>query len=134
MLPSAIFSDAGSATAGSIFGGPFSGPDTEQTTNLQYLIIDSDVYLSDAIANLSTGAALTQAHAYLISIGNVQNVVAVLQSVQIPPNSNLRVVPNYHFRKGDQIFIRGVQLSEASTPAAEASILTLQFSSKPKAG
>jgi hypothetical protein len=60
-------------------------------------------------------------------VGNVQNVVAVLYSTQIPPNSLYRTVPRLVFNAGDTLYIRGVQLSEASTPAAEATNLILMF-------
>lgn len=131
MLPNALFADAGSATAGSIFGGPFTGPDTEQSTGLTYFVVSEDVWLSDAISQLGTGASPTQQHAYLVSKGNVQNVIGYILSTQTPPNaSTRRNVPRLHFSKGDVVFVRGVQLSEASTPAAEATQLVLSFSTE----
>ena len=127
MLPQNTFNDAGSATAGTIYGGPFIGPDTCQENGLTFLVIDRDVTLKDAIAQLGNGANPGQSHAYLISVGDVQNVVAVLYSTQLPPNSQYRHVPPVKFKKGETIYIRGVQLSEASTAAAEATVLVLSW-------
>ncbi|MEM4067328.1 MAG: hypothetical protein QXV17_10775 [Candidatus Micrarchaeaceae archaeon] len=127
MLPSNTIVDAGSSTAGTIYGGPFTGPDTVLETNLQFLNIDKDVVLQDAIAQLSNGTAPTQAHAYLISVGNLQNVVAILYSTQLPPNSQYRKVPKLLFKAGQTVFFRAVQLSEASTAAAEATQLVLMW-------
>ena len=127
MLPQNSVNDPGNATVGTIYGGPFTGPDTVQETNETFLVIDRDVTLKDAIAQLSTGAAPGQAHAYLISVGDLQHVVAVLQSTQLPPNSQYRHVPPLKFSKGETIYVRGVQLSEASTAAAEATVLVLSW-------
>lgn len=126
-LPQNTINDAGNATVGSIYGGPFTGPDIFQETNLAFLVFDRDVTLKDAIAQLSSGAAPGQSHAYLLAIGDVNNVVAVLQSTQIPPNSQFRHVPPIKFKKGETLYIRGVQLSEASTAAAEATVLVLSW-------
>ena len=131
MQPQSIFNDAGTAAPGTIFGGAYSGPDTDQITNLAFLDIDRDsVTLQDAVSSLTSGAAPAQQHAYLISVGDVQNVVGVLLSIQIPPNSNLRRPPALKFTKGQRIFIRGVQLSGA---AAEATQLLLLWA-KPAIG
>lgn len=130
MLPHAFFNDAGTGTNGTIYGGPFVGPDTEQSTNLTYFDITRDCYLDDAISQLASGTATASQHAYLVSIGNVQNVVFYILSTQTPPNSNLRVVPNYHFARGSRIFIRGVQLSGTSG-GTEATQLIMAFSSRP---
>lgn len=127
MLPQNTINDDGNATVGTIYGGPFTGPDTFQETNETFLVFDRDVTLKDAISQLSTGAAPGQSHAYLIAVGNVQNVVAVLQSTQLPPNSQFRHVPALKFKKGEVLYIRGVQLSEASTAAAEATVLVLSW-------
>lgn len=128
MLPNALFADNGSATAGSIFGGPFTGPDTEQSTGLTYFVVSEDVWLSDAISQLSSGAAPSNQHAYLVSKGNVQNVIGYVLSTQTPPNaSTRRNVPRLHFSKGDVVFVRGVQLSGT---AAEATQLVLSFSTE----
>lgn len=127
MLPQNTFNDAGSASVGTIYGGPFVGPDTCQENGLSFLVLDRDVTLKDAIAQLSSGAAPDQSHAYLVSIGDLQNVVAVLYSTQMPPNSQYRHVPPMQFKKGETMYIRGVQLSEASTAAAEATVLVLSW-------
>ena len=126
-MPQNTFNDAGSATAGTIYGGPFIGPDTCQENGLTFLVVDRDVTLKDAIAQLGSGANPGQSHAYLISVGDVQNVVAVLYSTQLPPNSQYRHVPPVKFKKGETIYIRGVQLSEATTAAAEATVLVLSW-------
>lgn len=127
MLPQNTFNDAGSASAGTIYGGPFIGPDQCQENGLTFLNIDRDVTLKDAISQLSNGADPTQAHAYLVSVGDVQNVVAILYSTQIPPNSQFRHVPPLNFKKGETIYIRGVQLSEASTAAAEPTVFVMSW-------
>lgn len=130
MQPQSIFNDAGTATPGTVFGGAFTGPDTDQITNLAFLDLDKAVTLYDAVAQLASGAAPANQHAYLLSVGDVQNVVAVLFSTQIPPNSNLRRPPALKFPQGARLFIRGVQLSGA---AAEATQLILLWA-KPAIG
>lgn len=127
MLPQNTINDAGSASVGTIYGGPFIGPDTFQETNQAFLVFDRDVTLKDAIAQLSDGSAPTQGHAYLLAVGDVNNVVAALQSTQLPPNSQYRHVPPLKFKKGETLYVRGVQLSEASTAAAEATVLVLSW-------
>ena len=127
MLPQNSFNDAGSASQGTIYGGPFVGPDVVQETGLTFLVMDKDVTLKDAIAQLANGAAPGQSHAYLISVGDLQNVIAVLYSTQLPPNSQYRHVPPLNFKKGETVYVRGVQLSEASTAAAEATVLVLSW-------
>ena len=127
MLPQNTFNDAGSAKAGTIYGGPFIGPDTCQENGLSFLVLDRDVTLKDAISQLSDGSNPTQSHAYLISVGDVQNVVAVVYSTQLPPNSQYRHVPPLAFKKGETLYIRGVQLSEASTAAAEATVFVMSW-------
>jgi len=131
MLPQSTINDAGSATAGTPYGGAFTGPDTFQETNLAYQDITRKVVLKDAVAFLqNSSSAPAQNHAYLISLGTVQNVVAVLYSNQLNPANNQRVVPKLSFNPGDKIFVRGVQLTEASTAAAEATTLVLSWSSQ----
>jgi len=124
MLPQAIFNDAGTAAVGTVFGGAYSGPDTDQQTNLAFLDITEDVWLTDAIVSLASGAAPAQQHAFLISANDLQNVIGHIFSTQVPPNSNLRVVPRFFFKRGTRIFIRGVQLSGAQ----EATVLVLTWS------
>lgn len=127
MLPQNTFNDAGSSTAGTIYGGPFVGPDTCQENGLSFLTLDKDVTLKDAISQLGDGSNPAQSHAYMISVGDVQNVIAVLYSTQLPPNSQFRHVPQLKFSKGETIYIRSVQLSEATTAAAEATVLVLSW-------
>lgn len=127
LLPHANFSDDGNATVGTIYGGPFTGPDTCQETGLTFLQLDRDVTLQDAIASLDDGTAPAQKHAYLISVGDTQNVVLIIQSVSVPPNSNQRVVTHYKFKKGQTLYVRAVQLSEAGAAAAEATNLLLAW-------
>jgi hypothetical protein len=130
MLPQTIFADAGTASVGTLFGGPYSGPDTDQQTNLAFLDISEDVWLRDAIVQLSSGAAPTQQHVFLVSLNDLQTVIGHIFSTQVPPNSNLRVVPRFFFRKGTRLFIRGVQISGSQ----EATQLVLTWSKeKPEA-
>lgn len=112
---------------GTIYGGPFTGPDTCEETGNAFLTLDRDVQLKDAISALTDGSAPAQQHAYLISVGDTQNVVGIIRSTQTPPNSNLRSVPPLKFKKGETIYVRGVQLSEPGTAAAEATVLTLAW-------
>lgn len=127
LLPQNLINDAGSSSAGSVYGGPFTGPDSFQETGLTFLIFDRDVTLKDAISQLGGGGAPTQQHAYLLSVGDTQNVVGVLYSTQLPPNSQFRHVVPLSFKKGETLYIRAVQLSEASTPEAEATQLVLSW-------
>ena len=127
MLPQTTISDPGNATVGTVFGGPFTGPDTIIENNETRLTLDRDVELKDAIAQLSSGAATGQAHAYLVSVGDLQNVVVVLYSSQLVPGAAFRKVPKVRFKKGETLYVRGVQLSEASTAAAEATQLILNW-------
>jgi len=127
MLPQLTVSDPGSATAGTPYGGPYTGPDQFLENGQTQFTFPRRVALRDAIAQLSNGSAPTQAHAYLLGVGNVQNVVAILYSTQIPPNSQYRSVPHLLFNAGATLYVRGVQLSEASTAAAEATNLILMF-------
>jgi len=113
MQPQTVWTDPGVATVGTIFGGPFAGPLTDQTTGLTFLDVDRNVTLYDAVASLATGAAFAQQHAYLVSVGDVQNVVGVILSTQVPPNSNLRRPPSLKFSAGQRVFVRSVQLSGA---------------------
>lgn len=126
MLPTIHVSDPGSATAGTIYGGPFLGPDTIQETSLAFFDIDRECSLQDAVAQLSSGAAPAQGHAYLISVGDVNSVIAVLLASDILPTAVFRSVPAVKFHKGDRVFIRGVAL----TAVLEATILTLRFAPK----
>ena len=88
MLPSASFNSVGSATPGTIFGGPFEGPLTCQETGLAFLRTDRAVTIKDSVAVLtSTGGALALNHAYLISVGNVQNVIGIIYSSDVTPGS-----------------------------------------------
>lgn len=129
MLPMSSINDAGSATAGTPYGGAFTGPDTFQESGLTFLDVTQKVTLADAVAFLQGSAsAPAQNHAYLISKGNVQNVVAVLYSNQLNPANTQRVIPKgVKFDSGDRVFIRAVQLTEATTAAAEATTLVLQW-------
>ena len=128
MLPQSTINDPGNATVGTPYGGPFTGPDTVQETGLSFQDITRDVVLKDAVAFLQGSAsAPAQNHAYLISLGSIQNVVAVMYSNQLDPVNNQRVVPRLKFSKGDKIFVRAVQLSEASTAAAEETNLVLSW-------
>lgn len=128
MLPHANVDDDGYNGTGTIYGGPFTGPDTFEETGTTFLKIDKNVILEDAIASLADGSAPTEQHAYLISINDTQNVKAVLRSTQIPPNSNLRKVPPLHLKAGMTVYVRGVQISNSGA-AAEATTLTLAFKS-----
>lgn len=129
MLPQSTINDAGNATVGTVYGGPFTGPDTFQESNLDFLDITRPVELKDAVAFLQDSAsAPSENHAYLISEGNVQNVVAALFSNQLDPANSQRVVPHLKFKPGAKLFVRAVQLSEAATAAAEATTLVLSWS------
>lgn len=126
MLPQSTINDAGNATTGTPYGGPYTGPDTFQETGLTYQDITRKVTLHDAVAFLQgSSAAPSENHAYLISKGTVQNVIAVLYSNQLNPANNQRVVAKLQFSPGDKIFVRAVQLSGA---AAEATTLVLSWS------
>jgi len=129
MLPMSSINDAGSATAGTVYGGAFTGPDTVQESGLTFIDVTQKVTLEDAVAFLQGSAsAPAQNHAYLISKGNVQNVVAVLYSNQLNPANTQRMIPKgVSFQAGDRLFIRGVQLTEATTAAAEATTLVLKW-------
>jgi len=130
LQPISRFSDAGTATVGPETAGPYAGPDVDNVTGLAFLDIDKPTTLNDAIAQLAAGTAPAQQHAYLLSVGDVQSVVAVLYSTQIPPNSNLRVVPGLKFVKGERLFVRGVQFSGAQ----EATQLLLVWAKPANAG
>ncbi len=132
MLPQSTINDAGSATAGTPYGGPFTGPDTFLESGLTFLDVTQDVLLQDAVAFLQdSSSAPAQQHAYLISKGNVQNVVAVMYSNQLNPANNQRVIPKgVMFKAGDRVFVRAVQMTEASTAAAEATTLVLSWAPK----
>lgn len=129
MLPQSTINDAGNATAGTPYGGPFTGPDVFQESGLTFLDVTQKVDLSDAVAFLqNSSSAPAQQHAYLISKGNVQNVVAVMYSNQLNPANNQRVIPKkIMFEAGDRVFVRAVQMSEAATAAAEATTLVLSW-------
>lgn len=129
MLPQSTINDAGNSSSGTPYGGPFTGPDTFQESGLTFLDITQKVELIDAVAFLQNSSdAPAQNHAYLISKGNVQNVVAVMYSNQLNPANNQRVIPKgVVFNSGDRVFVRAVQLSEASTAAAEATTLVLNW-------
>lgn len=122
MLPQATLNSAGSATAGTIYGGAFEGPLTVQETNLTFIRLTRPVTLRDAIAGSSTGAAAAQGHAYLIAVGNVQNVVGILFADALAPTSVVRHVTPFKFPAGVDLFVRAVQLSGV---AAEATVLKL---------
>lgn len=124
MLPQASISDPGYATAGTVYGGPYTGPDTFLENGLTFLDITEPVVLKDAIASLADGTAPTNQHAYLIAKNDVSNVIAVIYSTQVPPNSNLRSVPGLKFVKGDKLYIRAVQLSGT---AVEVTNFTLMW-------
>jgi len=129
MLPQSTINDPGNATAGTPYGGPFTGPDTFQESGLTFLDVTQKVELSDAVAFLQdSSSAPAQNHAYLISKGNVQNVVAVMYSNQLNPANNQRVIPKgLIFNAGERLFIRAVQLSEAATAAAEPTTLVINW-------
>ena len=129
MLPMSTIDDPGSATAGTPYAGPFTGPDTVQESGLTFIDISQKVTLEDAVSFLQNAStAPVQNHAYLISKGNVQNVIAVLYSNQLNPANTQRLVPSgVQFNAGDRVFIRGVQMTEASTAAAEATTLILKW-------
>ena len=128
MLPQSSINDAGNATAGTPYGGPFTGPDTFQENGLTFLDVDRDVVLGDAVAFLQGSAsAPAQNHAYLLAVGNVQNVILVMYSNQLNPANNQRVVPKIKISKGQVVYIRAVQLTEAATAAAEATTLVLKW-------
>ena len=128
MLPHSTINDAGSATVGTPYGGPYTGPDTVQESGLTFIDITRNVTLGDAVAFLQASASATaQNHAYLISEGTVQNVVVVLYANQLSPAVNQRVVPKMNFKSGQKLFIRAVQLSEAGTAAAEPTTLVLKW-------
>lgn len=126
MLPMSSINDAGNATAGTVYGGPFTGPDVVQESGLTFIDITQKVKLSDAVAFLQgSSSAAAQNHAYLISKGNVQNVVAVLYSNQLSPANTQRLVPEgVEFQAGERLFVRAVQLSGT---AAEATTLVLRW-------
>jgi hypothetical protein len=129
MLPQTTINDDGNSTSGTPYAGPYTGPDTIQENGLTFLDITRPVILHDAIAFLQgSNSAPVQNHAYLISEGNVQNVVAVLYANQLNASNNQRVVPKLSFKPGQKLFIRAVQLTEASTAAAEATTLILSWS------
>ena len=123
MLPTVHFNDAGSATAGTIFGGAFLGPDVCQENSLTFYDVDRECTLQDAIASLTTGASPAQGHAYLLSINDVNQVVHVFIASELLPTAVFRSVPAIKFHKGDRIFIRGVAL----TAVLEATVLMLRF-------
>ena len=129
MLPMSSLNDAGSATPGSPYAGPYTGPDTFLESGLTFLDITQKVTLKDAVAVLQNSASPpVQNHAYLLSKGNVQNVVAVLYSSQLSPANTQRLIPSgVSFVAGDRVFIRAVQLSEAATAAAEPTTLILKW-------
>jgi len=132
MLPTIHFNDAGYYAAGvtpTIYGGPFVGPDTVQETNLAFYDMDRDVTVQDAIASVSGGAAPTYAHAYLLAVGDVNNVCAVLISGELLGNSVQRSVPALKFKKGERLFVRGVQLTNSGA-GVEATVLMLRFAPK----
>jgi len=127
MLPQLTVSDPGSATAGTPYGGPFTGPDQFLENGQTQFTFPRRVALRDAIAQQPNGSAPAQLHAYMLAVGTVQNVVAILYSTQIPPNSLYRTVPHIIFNAGVTLYVRGVQMSEASTAAAEPTQLILEF-------
>lgn len=132
MLPTIHFNDAGYYASGvtpTIYGGPFVGPDTVQETNLAFYDLDRNVTLQDAIATVSGGAAPTYSHAYLLAVGDVNNVVAVLLASELQPAAIQRSVPALKFNKGERLFVRGVQLTNSGS-GAEATVLMLRFAPK----
>lgn len=129
MLPQSTINDAGNATVGTPYVGPYTGPDAFLESNLTFLKVTRAITLKDAVAQLQASAsAPVQQHAYLISKGTLQNVVAVIYSSQIDPANNQRIVPKLKFNPGDEVYIRAVQMSEAATAAAEATTLILSWS------
>lgn len=129
MLPTIHFSDAGYYASGitpTIYGGPFTGPDIVQETNLAFYDLDRNCTLQDAIATVSGGAAPTYAHAYLLAVGDVNNVVEILQSSEILPSSVYRSVPAIKFTKGERLLVRGVQMTNSGS-GVEATQLMLRF-------
>lgn len=129
MLPQSTINDAGNSVVGTPYGGPFTGPDPFSESGLTFLDVTRQVVLKDAISVLAGSASPpVQQHAYLISKGTLQNVIAVIYSNQINPSLNQRIVPKLKFAVGDKVYIRAVQMSEASTAAAEPSTLILSWS------
>lgn len=124
MLPQATVNDTGNATAGTAYGGPFVGPLTFAENGELVLVIDRSVVLQDAICQLSSGASTTQNHAFLISVGTIQNVVGVLYSGTMQPGSAQRSVPKLKFPAGARLYIRSVQISGTT---AEPNILLLRW-------
>ncbi len=127
MLPQATFNSTGTAVAGTVFGGAFEGPLTCQEDNLTFIDITRPVALDDAIAGLAAGGAATEGHAYLISVGTLQNVIAILYADQTAPTSVVRKVPPLRIPAGVRVFVRAVQTSTSG--AAEATVLKLFWKS-----
>lgn len=126
MLPNMHFDDTGANSVGTLYNGPFTGPDTCEETNLTYGEISESVELADAIAALSTGAVPTEQHAYAIYKNDLSHQVAILKSSAIRPDYQGRKVTPLKFKPGDKIFVRGVQLSNTGA-AAEATVLDLTW-------
>lgn len=132
MLPTVHVNDAGTYAAGvtpTIYGGPFSGPDTVAETSLAFYDFDRDVTLQDAIASVSGGGNPTYAHAYRLAVGDVNNVVAVLYANELQGGSVQRSVPAVKFKKGERLYVTGAQLTNSGS-GAEATVLMLRFAPK----
>lgn len=123
MLPSASWNSAGSATPGTVAGGPFEGPLTCLETGLTFLRTTRAVNVVDATATLQTGGALAQGHAYLLCVGNITNVVAVFYSGDLQAGSAQRHSPNVKIPAGVDLLMKAVQFAGA----AEASTIKLYW-------
>lgn len=128
MLPQVSVNDAGNATVGTVTGGPFTGPDTFIENSETFYDIDVPVVVEDAIAFLQNSAsAPAQNHAYILTVNGLSNIRWIAYANQLNPTNNQRIVPRIKLEKGDKLYVRAVQLSEATTAAAEATTLMLKF-------
>ena len=128
MLPQVSVNDDGNATVGTVTGGPFTGPDTFIENSETFYDIDMDVYIEDAIAFLQdSSSAPSQNHAYILSVNGLSSTKWIAYSNQLNPANNNRIVPKIGLKKGDKLYVRAVQLTEAATAAAEKTTLMLKF-------
>jgi hypothetical protein len=124
MQPQLTAVSNGTATPGSAAVGPFEGPLTLLEPNLPSITLTRAVTLQDAIAQLETGAAPAQGHAYLLCVGDLASVKATLYSGQLSPGSAQRSVPKLTFPAGTTLLVKAVQLSGS---AAEITNLVLRW-------
>ena len=128
MLPQVSVNDGGNATVGTVTGGPFTGPDTFVENQETFYDIDMDCYIEDAISFLQNSAsAPAQNHAYILTINGLSTTKWIAYSNQLNPANNNRIVPKIGLKKGDKLYVRGVQLTEPTTAAAEETTLMLKF-------